>query len=131
PPRRRAGHRHPGRRRRAAQSPGVDEARRQGRDRGRPGRHPREHDRRWLTLGRSPMADSRDSIRLLESRRYRAMCEGDAATLDQLLADSLVYTHSYGGADGKASYLDGIRAKKWVYRNIERPIEDIQVHGDA
>lgn len=77
------------------------------------------------------MADTKDTIRLLEARRYRAMCEGDAATLEQLLADSLVYTHSYGGADSKASYLDGIRSKKWVYRNIERPIEDIQVHGDA
>ena len=77
------------------------------------------------------MADIKDTIRLLESRRYRAMCEGDAQTLDQLLADSLVYTHSYGGADTKASYLDGIRSKKWVYRNIERPTEDIQVHGDC
>ena len=73
------------------------------------------------------MADTRDTIRLLEARRYTAMCEGDAATLEQLLADSLVY----GGADGKAGYLDGIRSKKWVYRKIERPIEDIQVHGDA
>jgi ketosteroid isomerase-like protein len=77
------------------------------------------------------MADTRDTIRLLEARRYRAMCEADAATLEQLLADSLVYTHSYGGADSKASYLDGIRSKKWVYRNIERPIEDIQVHNDS
>jgi ketosteroid isomerase-like protein len=77
------------------------------------------------------MADTKETIRLLESRRYRAMCEADAQTLDQLLADSLVYTHSYGGADTKASYLDGIRSKKWVYRNIERPVEDIQVHGDC
>jgi ketosteroid isomerase-like protein len=77
------------------------------------------------------MADSRETLRLLESRRYRAMCEGDAQTLEQLLADALVYTHSYGGADTKASYLDGIRSKKWVYRNIERPIEDIQLHGDC
>jgi ketosteroid isomerase-like protein len=77
------------------------------------------------------MADTREEIRLLESRRYRAMCEADAATLDKLLGDSLVYTHSYGGADSKASYLDGIRSKKWVYRNIERPKEDIQVHGDC
>ena len=74
---------------------------------------------------------ARDTIRQLEDRRYRAMCEADAATLDQLLADTLVYTHSYGGADSKASYLDGIRAKKWVYRRIERPREDIQVHGDC
>ena len=77
------------------------------------------------------MADARETIRLLESRRYRAMCEADAVTLEQLLGDSLVYTHSYGGADSKASYLDGIRSKKWVYRAIDRPIEDIQVHGDC
>jgi ketosteroid isomerase-like protein len=77
------------------------------------------------------MADSKDTIRLLESRRYTAMCEADAKTLEELLADSLVYTHSYGGADSKASYLDGIRSKKWQYRAVERPIEDIQVHGDC
>jgi ketosteroid isomerase-like protein len=77
------------------------------------------------------MADSKETIRLLESRRYTAMCEADARTLDELLADSLVYTHSYGGADSKASYLDGIRSKKWVYQAVERPIEDIQVHGDC
>jgi ketosteroid isomerase-like protein len=77
------------------------------------------------------MAETQDTIRLLESRRYRAMCESDAATLEQLLGDSLVYTHSYGGADSKASYLDGVRSKKWVYRKIERPIEDIQLHGDC
>jgi len=77
------------------------------------------------------MADSKDTIRLLESRRYRAMCEADAKTLEELLADSLVYTHSYGGADSKASYLDGIRSKKWIYQAVERPIEDIQVHGDC
>ena len=70
-------------------------------------------------------------IRRLEDERYRAMCEGDIATLERLLADSLVYTHSYGGADGKASYLDGVRAKKWVYRKIERPKENIQIHGDC
>jgi ketosteroid isomerase-like protein len=77
------------------------------------------------------MADSKDTIRLLESRRYTAMCEADAKTLEELLADSLVYTHSYGGADSKASYLDGIRSKKWIYQAVERPIEDIQVHGDC
>ena len=71
------------------------------------------------------------SIRQLEDQRYRAMCEGDIATLEKLLADSLVYTHSYGGADGKASYLEGVRTNKWVYRRIERPKENIQLHGDC
>jgi ketosteroid isomerase-like protein len=71
------------------------------------------------------------TIRQLEDQRYRAMSEGDAQTLDKLLADSLVYTHSYGGSDGKKTYLEGVRAKKWVYRKIERPKEDIQIHGDC
>ena len=73
----------------------------------------------------------KETIRNLEDQRYRAMCEADAATLDKLLADSLVYTHSYGGADGKASYLDGIRAKKWQYQKIERPKEHIEVYGEG
>lgn len=74
---------------------------------------------------------SKDELRRLEDERYRAMCEADVATLEKLLADSLVYTHSYGGSDSKASYLAGIRGKKWVYRRIERPKEEIQLHGDA
>ncbi|HYG56010.1 MAG TPA: nuclear transport factor 2 family protein [Burkholderiales bacterium] len=73
----------------------------------------------------------RSLIRNLEDRRYRAMCEADAKTLEELLHDRLVYTHSYGGADSKASYMDGIRSKKWNYKKVERPIEDIQVHGDC
>ena len=73
----------------------------------------------------------KETIRKLEDRRFRAMCEADAATLEELLADTLVYTHSYGGADGKASYLAGIRAKKWVYRKIERPKEEIRLYGDC
>ena len=70
-------------------------------------------------------------IRSLEDQRYAAMCAADAAALDKLLADSLVYTHSYGGSDGKASYLEGVRAKRWVYRKIERPKANIQLHGDC
>jgi len=77
------------------------------------------------------MADSKETIRLLESRRYTAMCEADAKTLEELLADSLVYTHSYGGADSKASYLDGIRSKKWIYQAVERPIEVRQRRAHA
>ncbi len=81
------------------------------------------------------MADSMDkvrqTIRELESRRFRAMIEADAVTLEALLADSLVYTHSSATTDGKASYIAGIKSKKWQYRQIDRPVEDLQVHGDT
>jgi len=77
------------------------------------------------------MTDLRNTIRELEDRRYRAMCEADMATLDTLMADSMVYTHSTAAADGKAAYLAGVRSKKWVYRKIDRPVEDIQFYGDC
>ena len=77
------------------------------------------------------MADLKSTIRTLEDRRFKAMCDADAATLEQLLADSLVYTHSYGGSDSKATYMEGIRSKKWQYLKIERPVENFQVHGDC
>src|SRR6185295_13338988 len=77
------------------------------------------------------MADLTQAIRQLEDRRFKAMIDGDAGALEALLADGLAYTHSYGGTDGKSAYLDGIRSKKWVYRKIERPVENIQVHGDC
>jgi ketosteroid isomerase-like protein len=77
------------------------------------------------------MADLKQTIRQLEDRRFRAMVEADAAALEELLADSMVYTHSSATTDGKASYIAGVRSKKWQYRKIERPVEDIQVHGDC
>jgi ketosteroid isomerase-like protein len=77
------------------------------------------------------MADLKQAIRQLEDRRFRAMIEADAAALEELLADSMVYTHSSATTDGKASYIAGVRSKKWQYRKIERPVEDIQVHGDC
>jgi ketosteroid isomerase-like protein len=74
---------------------------------------------------------TKQTIRELESRRFRAMIEADAVTLEALLADSLVYTHSSATTDGKASYIAGIKSKKWQYRQIDRPVEDLQVHGDT
>ena len=70
-------------------------------------------------------------IRSVEDRRYRALLDGDTSTLEQLLGDGLVYTHSTGTTDSKMAYLDGINAKRVSYRNIERPQEDIQVYGDT
>jgi ketosteroid isomerase-like protein len=78
-----------------------------------------------------PMDKVRHTIRELESRRFRAMIEADAVTLEALLAESMVYTHSSATTDGKASYIAGVKSKKWQYRQIDRPVEDIQVHGDT
>ena len=77
------------------------------------------------------MSDLKSTIRGLEDRRYKAMCEANLDSLGELLADSLVYTHSNASADTKASSIAGVKNKKWEYHKVDRPIEDIQVHGDC
>jgi hypothetical protein len=76
-------------------------------------------------------AESQAMIKDLENRRFRAMCERDAATLEELLADGLIYTHSSASVDTKASYIAGIRSKKWEYKKVERPVEEIRIYGDC
>lgn len=70
-------------------------------------------------------------IRSLEDRRYQAMVDADVDALQQLLGDGLVYTHSTGTVDGKGTYLEGVKAKRFVYRKIERRQESIQIYGNA
>ncbi len=72
-----------------------------------------------------------NEIRALEEKRYKAMIELDYPGLEALLADSLVYTHSSAAVDSKASYIQGIRDKKFVYLTSKRPVENIQVYGDT
>lgn len=70
-------------------------------------------------------------IRELEARRYAAMLAGDVAALDALLSERLVYCHSNAERDDKASYLERVRDKTFVYESIEHPEETIIVTSDA
>ena len=70
-------------------------------------------------------------IRALESRRFQALIDVDLVVLDELLADDMVHHHASGGTDGKASYIEGLKSKKWIYQRIERLVEEIAVFGDT
>jgi ketosteroid isomerase-like protein len=66
----------------------------------------------------------------LEERRAAAMLAADTGTLDGLLHDGLTYMHSTGGADTKASYLDGVGSGAFDYRKVDRDDVTIKVQGD-
>jgi hypothetical protein len=70
-------------------------------------------------------------VRKLEEQRYRAMIGGDLATLDELLDDSLTYTHSSGVIDTKATYMAGVRDKVWEYKDIVREKERVVLRGNT
>ena len=51
-------------------------------------------------------------ILALEDKRYAAMCSGDFAALEAMLHDELLYTHSSGLTDTKATWLASLRRER-------------------
>jgi ketosteroid isomerase-like protein len=72
-----------------------------------------------------------EQVQQLEDARYAAMLGKDVETLDRLLDDKLIYMHSTGIADTKASYLEGLRTGVWDYQGVNRTDQRIQVDGDV
>ena len=70
-------------------------------------------------------------IKKLEDRRFQAMIESDFDTLDDLLGDDLIYTHSTAQSDTRAEYIALCKKGVFKYLKFERPIENIQVYGDT
>ena len=66
-----------------------------------------------------------------EKQRKEAMLAGDVAALDALISDRLIYLHSTGDRDGKASYLDQLRGGTMTYRRIGTPDVEVHVVGDT
>jgi ketosteroid isomerase-like protein len=76
------------------------------------------------------MADAKD-ILALEDKRYAAMIAKDEKALGELFADDLIYVHSSGLVDTKASYIAAIRSGKFDYRKCERFEEMVRIYGDT
>ena len=72
-----------------------------------------------------------DEIKGLEDRRYRAMLAGDAAVLDELCSDDLIYTHSKADYDDKRSYLHKVGTRYFAYLEITHPVHRILVVDGA
>jgi hypothetical protein len=71
------------------------------------------------------------AVAAADARRYQAMLDGDAAPLEVLLHDKFYYTHFSGWSEGKASYIDRIRAGKVIYRNVRTENVVTDLYGDT
>ena len=69
-------------------------------------------------------------IKKREDRRFHAMIDSDFNTLEELLGDELIYTHSTAQADTRAEYIALCKKGVFKYLKIERPVENMQVYGD-
>ncbi|QJD79691.1 nuclear transport factor 2 family protein [Spirosoma rhododendri] len=77
------------------------------------------------------MSASEKAVADAERQRFAAQVSKDYAALDKLLADDLVYTHSSGNTDNKASYIQSIRDGKSKYDAIESQEMKVRVYGNT
>ena len=77
------------------------------------------------------MASNAQTVIELDRKRMQAMTEKDLATLDSLLADDLIYTHSSARVDTKQSLIANMKSGATVYSSIEPSDVKAQDLGDA
>jgi ketosteroid isomerase-like protein len=77
------------------------------------------------------MADNGQAIIDLDKKRMYAMAEKDFATLNAVLADDLIYTHSSARLDTKASLIGNMETGKTVYSAVVPSDVKAQDCGDT
>ncbi len=75
----------------------------------------------------------RDSLGAVaaDEQRFAAAVDADVATLQNLLADDLVYCHSGGDCEGKASFIESLRSGALDYEFIRPEKPTVTALGDA
>ena len=74
---------------------------------------------------------SEKEILSLEEKRYAAMTGGDFAALEALVHDQLLYTHSSGLTDTKASWLDALKSGRTRYKSAKITDREVRLLGDT
>jgi ketosteroid isomerase-like protein len=64
------------------------------------------------------MAGNAETIIALDHKRMTAMAEKDIATLTEIIADDLIYTHSSARQDSKASLIGAMQSGATVYTSV-------------
>ena len=77
------------------------------------------------------MAGNGQTVIDLDRKRMQAMATKDVATLESLIADDLIYTHSSARLDTKRSLIDNMTSGSTVYTAVEPSDVKAQDLGDT
>ena len=77
------------------------------------------------------MADNRQTIIDLDKKRMTAMAQKDIVTLNELISDDLIYTHSSARLDTKQSLIGNMESGSTVYTAVEPSDVKAQDLGDT
>lgn len=70
-------------------------------------------------------------ILTLEEERFAAMIARDFPRLQLLVHDELMYTHSSGVVDGKATWLDSMKSGRVKYKKAQCTERKVRMYGDT
>jgi ketosteroid isomerase-like protein len=73
--------------------------------------------------------DDGNEVLMAEKSRFKAMVEKDLVTLDQVIHEDLVYIHSNGSVDTKASYIAAIKDGSRAYNDITMEDAKVRTYG--
>jgi ketosteroid isomerase-like protein len=74
-------------------------------------------------------AETKADIIGLDQAWRKAILAKDAAALDKMLADDLVYGHATGIVDTKATYIAKVKSGKQLYQTLEQKKITVNLYG--
>lgn len=76
-------------------------------------------------------AATQDEVTQAEKAWAAAVVKGDHATLDRLLADDLIYTHSSAAVENKSVYFGKLKAGTLKYESLQHEEIVVKTYGDS
>jgi ketosteroid isomerase-like protein len=67
----------------------------------------------------------------LEDKRFAAMLTRDFAGLDKVVHEELLYTHSSGVTDTKASWIESMRSGRVKYKSVQCSERQVRFFGEV
>ncbi len=74
---------------------------------------------------------TQEEILALEDKRFGAMTAKDWKTLDGLLHEQLVYTHSSGVTDTKSVWMEAMKSGRTNYKSVKHSERKVRQYGDV
>ena len=84
-----------------------------------------------LCQAKNGKADSEETLKQLERRRYDLMIKKDLKSLGEMLSDDMLYTHSNGNTESKEQYLASLASGKSVYYAVEPEETQVRFYGNT
>ncbi|WP_375444462.1 nuclear transport factor 2 family protein [uncultured Fibrella sp.] len=82
-----------------------------------------------LALTCSAQSPRHNLLKSLDAQRFVAQIQKDSLTLNQLLADDLLYTHSSGIVETKKEFMHSLAIGRWNYQRIDTDSVTVRFYG--